>query len=275
MIGQLSLQNRILNFTYETLPQTIILEGPSGCGKHTIVQLIAKQLNLPCEDITLQISYDTLLNLYITTQPTIYIIDINLASTSKKILNLQNAILKFIEEPPQFAKIFILCSNLNQLLSTIQNRCQIFRFANYSIQELKDYTEEFNKTHNESLPILNDYLYEIYNTPGKIQTLNSSGNVEEIEKLINNIIDNLYRANLSNILSIENKINFGQGGIDLDIFIHMMKRILISRLYTTNNFYKLKQYYIITKEFSENINLLNVKKQTLFENYLVQLKQVL
>ncbi len=41
----------------------------------------------------------------------------------------QNALLKVLEEPPQYCFIILLCTRMEKLLSTTKSRCQIVRFA--------------------------------------------------------------------------------------------------------------------------------------------------
>jgi DNA polymerase-3 subunit delta' len=44
-------------------------------------------------------------------------------------LSSQNALLKVLEEPPQYCTIILLCTRLEKLLPTIKSRCQIIRFG--------------------------------------------------------------------------------------------------------------------------------------------------
>lgn len=270
MIGQDILLNKIHRFTHETFPQSSILEGEYGCGKKTLVQHISSWFAVPVVDISTDISSDLLLELYSNPLPCLYMIDIDKASNSKKIVLLQNAILKFIEEPPQQARIIILCENRQQLLPTIQNRCRIFSFEKYTRPMLKGFAEE----HCVDIP---DELLSVYNTPGKILTLTDvSTDITSLLTLVDNVLDNIYRANLSNILTIVNKIDFGNGGYNLDIFLHMIKREIVQKLQTAvaDKFRVLLAYYKLTSELSTHLKLLGVNRQSAFENYLMKLKMV-
>ena len=40
----------------------------------------------------------------------------------------QNSILKTLEEPPKYINIFLVTSNVNDIIGTIQSRCQILKF---------------------------------------------------------------------------------------------------------------------------------------------------
>ena len=268
MIGQDKLLNRIHTFTYNTFPQASMFVGEYGCGKHTIVNDISLMLDMPIKDITLDISHNLLMDSYISGIPTIYLIDIIKAGSSKKLIPLQNSILKFLEEPPQYAKIILLCENTAQILPTILNRCQVFTFEKYTPSELQAFAKQYNIDLDEK-----DTL--VYNTPGKIQFLiDTKFDTHSMSTLVNNIIDNIHRANPANVLTIVNKFDLSNDGFMLDIFIHQMKLELAHRLITADNFMQLKEYYSLTLEFSRGLSLLGINKQSLFENYLLRLKLV-
>lgn len=278
MIGQEKLLERLSKFNYETFPQTSLFVGDVGCGKRTLVKELSNKFNVQTKDITNDISNDTILDSYITSLPVIYVINIQEATQLKRIINLQNSILKFIEEPPTQSKIILLITNLSQLLPTIKNRCQIFTFSSYSTSQLIEYSKVYNSTRTDEstheIPILDDPLYTIYNTPGKLLMLTSSSHISEVLSLIDNIINNVNKATLSNVLTICDKLDFGDGGINLDIFIAMMRMRLVEKLSSTPDFYRLKQYYMSTVELSTNLMILGVNKKLLVEHYLIKLKSI-
>ena len=51
----------------------------------------------------------------------------------------QNALLKTLEEPPEYAIIILITNNKESLLPTIKSRCEIIKFLPISIMELKRY----------------------------------------------------------------------------------------------------------------------------------------
>lgn len=53
----------------------------------------------------------------------------------------QNALLKTIEEPPDYSMIILLCENREGLLQTIQSRCITIRFNPISEVQMKNYLE--------------------------------------------------------------------------------------------------------------------------------------
>lgn len=48
-----------------------------------------------------------------------------------------NALLKILEEPPEYATLFLLARNPGDLLPTIRSRCVIFRLSSLSMQEIE------------------------------------------------------------------------------------------------------------------------------------------
>jgi DNA polymerase-3 subunit delta' len=50
-----------------------------------------------------------------------------------------NSLLKVLEEPPEFATIFLLAENLGQLLPTIRSRSMVVSFATLSTDEIEQY----------------------------------------------------------------------------------------------------------------------------------------
>lgn len=59
--------------------------------------------------------------------------DVNLMSPESA-----NAFLKTLEEPPAYATLFLMASNIESLLPTIRSRCQLVRFAPLSPNDVSD-----------------------------------------------------------------------------------------------------------------------------------------
>ena len=61
----------------------------------------------------------------------------------------QNTILKVLEEPPDYAKIFFVVKNVNMLLDTIISRGQVINFKSLSNKEMSRYIDENYKMSSE------------------------------------------------------------------------------------------------------------------------------
>src|SRR5206468_5523179 len=53
-----------------------------------------------------------------------------------------NSLLKVLEEPPEFATIFLLAENVGELLPTIRSRSMVLPLKSLSIQEIENYLSE-------------------------------------------------------------------------------------------------------------------------------------
>ena len=143
-----------------TFAHAYIIEGPRGCGKHTLAVNLSAALNcdgkqrqtLPCGrcsncarifkknfvDVhyltkkegksTIGVEEIRAMREDIYLSPTesrykIYIIEEAQAMTPQA----QNALLKIFEEPPSGVIIFLLCDDMQQILSTIKSRAQLIR----------------------------------------------------------------------------------------------------------------------------------------------------
>ena len=272
--GQDKLLNRINKFDYTSFPQASIFEGTIGCGKHTIVGYLSDKFNIPTEDISGKISNDMIMDIYTNPNPTLYIIDMLQLNKSKRIDIVQNSLLKFIEEPPTNSKVIILCENKDNLLSTIQNRCQIFSFEKYNYIRLKQFTED------NDIKVESEDLFCVYDTPGKLLNMTNEVCFSELKSLVDKVIDNIVRASIPNILTIPSKLNFDNSdGYDVDVFLHLMRTSLLNRMtdcsISNEEFNYLKKQYTCTCKVCEKIKMFNVNKKALFENYLMELKGVI
>lgn len=272
--GQDKLLDRINKFNYETFPQASIIEGTTGCGKHTLVEYLSDKFNIPIEDISGKISNDMIMDIYTKPNPTLYVIDMLQLNKSKRIDIVQNSLLKFIEEPPTNSKVIILCENKDNLLPTIQNRCQIFSFEKYNYIRLKQFTED------NDIKLESEDLFCVYDTPGKLLNMTNEVCFSELKSLVDKVIDNIVRASIPNILTIPSKLNFDNSdGYDIDVFLHLMRTSLLNRMtdcsISNEEFNYLKKQYTCTCKVCEKIKMFNVNKKALFENYLMELKGVI
>lgn len=259
IVGQDKLINFINATRLETFPHSLMLCGEYGSGKHLITDYIANRFSLPIENITETISLELIDNLYLDSTPKIYIIEIDKIS-----YNEQNAILKFVEEPPVNSYIVLLVENQSYVLETIYNRCNVWLLEKYGFEVLSQFCE-------------NQMLCEIFTTPGqliKAQNLN----YDEMNSLAVKIITQIENANFSNTLTLVNKFDFEKkddsGKYDLVIF----GKLLIynsKRLYKESVEPKYYNAYMVSNEFNNNLRIPKVDKKMLFYNYLIKLRKAM
>lgn len=255
MIGQKRLQLQIGSYDYQTLPQSLLLEGESGCGKHTLLKELSQRFNVPVVDITKNLKYEYLSALFTQALPTIYLVEGNALSNKES-----NALLKFLEEPPANAKIAVLCAHKQALLETIQNRCFLLSFDKYTKEELLNFTSDEN-------------ILKYASTPGQILEL-SKNDLTSVLNFCKLIIDNIGSASIPNTLSITNKFaEDNEEGYDITIFFRILLNEFVSRAINA----KEKKYidaYFLTSKFCAELNLGSNKKK-LLEMYLLNLKKTL
>lgn len=146
-----------------------IFEGIDGIGKFTIAKEFAKALlcinegEKPCEKCSMCQIFEDSKNLKIL-NPEDNIIKVDEIRSIKEELMLkpvtsirkvaiinnaeqmneqaQNALLKILEEPPEYVTIILITSNKEKLLYTIKSRCTIFRFNRLTNEEIEEYFDE-------------------------------------------------------------------------------------------------------------------------------------
>ena len=157
-----ALKNKKISHAY-------IFEGPNGCGKNMLAKAFSKALEceagygdscnmcrschqmdtgnqpdvkwlthekpatISVDDVRTQINADMGIKPY-SSKYKIYIVD----EAEKMNEQAQNALLKTIEEPPEYGIIMLLTNNLEALLPTILSRCIVFHLKpvdNYKIEE--------------------------------------------------------------------------------------------------------------------------------------------
>ena len=93
----------------------------------------------------------------------------------------QNCLLKTLEEPPEYITIILICSNEDNLLSTIKSRCTRMHFEPLKENEIKQYLE--NAIPEQ--PISENIINLAQGSIGKAIKLNEKKDIyENIEKIL-------------------------------------------------------------------------------------------
>ncbi|MFI3238597.1 MAG: DNA polymerase III subunit delta' C-terminal domain-containing protein [Lachnospiraceae bacterium] len=105
-------------------------------GNHPdIISLVHEKPNtITVEEVRRQINSDIAIKPY-SRERKFYIID----EAEKMNVQAQNALLKTLEEPPSYATIFILTTNLEAMLQTIKSRCILFHIKTVSDYDIKHF----------------------------------------------------------------------------------------------------------------------------------------
>lgn len=140
-----SIRNEKINHAY-------MFEGIDGIGKNKFSEELGKILlkttnldscpdyiNVNANGSSIKIAQIRNLQTDIIIKPhkdyKIYVIN----NCDKMTIEAQNALLKTLEEPPEYAIIILVTSNKEALLDTIKSRCEIIKFLPISTNELKSF----------------------------------------------------------------------------------------------------------------------------------------
>lgn len=104
----------------------------------------------------------------------------------------QNALLKTLEEPPEFVTIILVGENENEFLATIKSRCMILHFNPISNSDMKKYLEE-----NYNMNVTSNMLDVFQGSIGKAIELKDK---QEEYLTIESAIENLEKEDLIDLI---------------------------------------------------------------------------
>lgn len=254
IVGQQKICTRIDASTLDNFPRTLLLLGEYGSGKHLIVNYIADKFELEIEDISDNLTLETIDNITHRTSPKIYVIN------SKKLtIKNENVILKFLEEPLKNSFVVVLCEHKSSIIPTVWNRCQVWELSTYEQDFLTTFTQDKN-----------DYLLRVANTPGKVLEYQHYP-LKEMFDLANKIFNSIQKANFANVLTISRFIAFKneKDKFDFNLFLDILLEVCKEMYWNTK---VTSGVYWLTNKLNNNKHIFNIDKKSLFEHYLIELK---
>ena len=139
----------------------------------------------------------------------------------------QNALLKTLEEPPEYAIIILITNNKESLLPTIKSRCEIIKFLPISIMELKKYLMDRGVEEKRSALLANFSRGSIEKALELSESSDFSIMRDDIQKYIQDILD----KNMVEILNISSDMDKYKDKviIVLDMMINYFRDIMICK----------------------------------------------
>lgn len=258
--------NENLLYTYiDKFPKASILVGRSKEDKDDCLNYISTNLSMNVLDITGNVDYDYLSGLYLSTEPAIYTADLDNITPQK-----QNALLKFVEEPPASCYV-VLTTSSRFILPTLKTRCVEFGLHEYSREEI----EELASTTGRQGEDLN-LLVNICETADDVKRFGEA-DLLSVRGLARNIIDNISKATLPNAISIANKYIYFkdpvEGKCSVELFTAVMSYVLRAE-YCATRLRVLYDMYRALLNFK--IKLLNksLSREYLFEQLLIRFWEI-
>ena len=151
----------------------------------------------------------------------IYIIN----NAEKMTVEAQNALLKTLEEPPNYAIIILVTNNKESLLETIKSRCDIIKFSPIPIEDLKRYLINTGIEEERAQLLAIFSRGSIENALNLSQSSEFSMMREDIQQYIQIMLD----KNIVEILNIPNNMEKYRGKIIalLDMMINYFLDIIL------------------------------------------------
>lgn len=260
IIGQSKLMSIINMYSKQSLPKTLMLIGPYGCGKHTIAKYLAEKLELDYLEIKENTTSADLENYLYSTIDTLYVIDLNNFSEKQ-----QNQFLKFIEEPSKSTYILLMSNSEVNVLNTVLNRCT------------KHYFEPYTKVQLEQITncAINDLAFSMFKTPGKLLNL-TENSFKAILELASKVVHDSNGMSYASAMAISTKVNYKDlyNKVDFNLFFDAVEYLAFEDFKNNNS----KQSLIIfnlTNKFKQYATQTNLIKETLMLNYLTALWEAL
>ena len=164
-----------------------------------IIRVIHEKPNtISVDDIRLQVNNDVAIKPYSSSRK-IYIIN----EAEKMTVQAQNALLKTLEEPPEYTVILLLTANVNSLLPTILSRCVVLNMKPVPDESVKKFL-----MHQMEVP---DYKAEICvafarGNIGKAKALASSEDFENVKTEALSLLKYIGEMELSEMIAAIKKI---------------------------------------------------------------------
>ncbi|KPI46542.1 DNA polymerase III subunit [Clostridioides difficile] len=151
----------------------------------------------------------------------IYIIN----NAEKMTVEAQNALLKTLEEPPDYAIIILVTNNKESLLETIKSRCDIIKFSPIPMEDLKKYLIDTGIEEERAQLLATFSRGSVENALSLSQSAEFSVMRDDIQQYIQVMLD----KNIVEILNIPNNMEKYRGNIIslLDIMINYFRDIIL------------------------------------------------
>lgn len=243
MVGQRSIQQILQNT--EKLPSANIFLGIEGCGKSLLVKMCADKFGYEVYEL----DFKELDQLYNLNTPTIFY-------CYNPTIKQQNILLKLLEDTPVNVFIVIKCTTITLLLETIINRCFVWKFSNYTEQELSEFTQD-------------EKILSVAKTPGMVLKYIGFDFIP-YETYSQQILDILAKVSWGNLFKLIEKPEFDSKE-KIDLFILIFENILYDKIRVTGLDYDKISVFL---DFKSKWNTVaNVDYHKLFENFIIRMKQ--
>lgn len=180
----------------------------------------------------------------------------------------QNALLKTIEEPPDGVFLILLSDSLEQILETVQSRCQIYKLTPLSKDEILEYIDENYK----SLNLEERQSAIAYSTgiPGKVDRFIKDEKLKQLRDLCIELFDDILARNKKIVIKYQEAFNNlkDEKADLLDILLLYIRDLLVlkelNKIERIINIDKVEKLELISRKISYKklSNMLEYIKET-------------
>lgn len=156
----------------------------------------------------------------------VYIID----DADKMNIQAQNAILKTLEEPPGYAVLILITTNVSRLLPTIISRCIVLNMRPVSDRQIKQYLRERGRLLESDIDVITAMAS---GNVGKAKLLSEDSDFNEFRNQIIDILSNIPKTDYKKILEyvlmlsdIKKKKKYSQDDI-FEFFVIWYRDVLL------------------------------------------------
>lgn len=259
MIGQEKLLSRFDFSDSAKLPHSILFLGEEGCGKRTLAKELAGRFGLEFVEMEEGVEAEKLIEYRQSPIKRAYFLEIGKVQEKR-----QNRFLKFIEEPGDDAYVFLSAVSEIGLLPTVTARCSVYRFEEYSEEELR-----------QAKPGLPELAYSICRTPGQLAQVDGKS-LEPMKRDCEKLIHEMKSARHAAVLGYASKLNYRENydKYDFGCFFRMLEKTAFDD-YIGNGDEDGYKIYRFTAEFMKRLSYGAISKEAFALSYFGRLQEVL
>ncbi len=248
-----ALKNKKISHAY-------IFEGPNGSGKNLLAKTFAKALEceagygdacgmcrschqmdtgnqpdvkwlthdkpatISVDDVRTQINADIAIKPY-SSKYKIYIVD----EAEKMNEQAQNALLKTIEEPPEYGIIMLLTNNLEAMLPTILSRCIAFHLKPVDNYKIVEFLEKAYGVPDYKARICAAFSQGVV---GKAIAMASSEDFNDLQYHVLNIVKNIHEMDVYEVIEVVKRLSAYKTDINdiIDMMMVWYRDVLILKV---------------------------------------------
>lgn len=165
----------------------------------------------------------------------------------------QNALLKTIEEPPEYVIIFLLTSNMDRILDTISSRCINLNIKPVRQIEVLDYLKNELGVSEEKAYFCMEYSF---GNLGKAIRLATSTEYNEIKDAVISIMEQIYTMEMEDIIvAVQSLAKYDlEISESMDMMLMWYRDILMVKVSNSANKLVFKEEYSVMRKQSNHIS---------------------